>query len=123
MRKAEFLTPLTVRMLPESSDQLWQLTEPLRYYSRVMRREIEVPVDFVTNFVSFAPLKYCGIRAAVVHDFLYSCSDVKRITADRVLLEALHAVGVNEIRAHEMYVAVRACGGAFRNDTPYTLGG
>jgi hypothetical protein len=121
-RKAEFISPLVVRMLPESSDQLWQLVEPLRYYSAILRREIEVPADFVTNFVSFAPLKYTGIRAAVTHDFLYCCSNVKRITADRILLEALHSVEVPEILAHEMYIAVRAFGGGFRDSTPYTLG-
>jgi ubiquinone biosynthesis protein Coq4 len=88
-----------------------------------MKREIVVPADFVTNFVSFAPLKYVGIRAAVVHDFLYCCSNVDRRMADKVLLEALHVVKVRETLAHEMFIAVRACGSAFRDETPYTLGG
>ena len=115
MTLSEFITPLEVRMLPESTNgQSWVLISPLAYRSFLADSIITVPSGFITDFVSFEPLKNVGQRAAVLHDFLYSCEDVDRKFADRLLHEALDSVGVNRILADIMYEAVRLFGGGHR---------
>lgn len=111
---AEFLTPLTVRLLPETDQPVWQLVEPLQYRSDVAGVIIEAPAGFVTDFVSFSPLKNVGQRPAVIHDYLYSCFNVDRQLADAVLREALRAVGVDAVLAETMYEAVRLFGDGHR---------
>lgn len=111
---SEFKTPLEVRMLPEADEQNWVLTAPLVYQSDVMGVTITVPAGFVTDFVSFEPLKHLGQRPAVVHDYLYSCPDVERGIADDVLREALESVGINHLLAWDMFIAVRLFGASHK---------
>lgn len=119
---SEFKTPLDVRMLPEMDDQNWMLLDPLIYKSDIMGL-ITVPEGFITNFVSFEPLKNIGQRPATVHDYLYSCSDVDREMADNVLREALESVGISQMLANAMFFAVRNFGSTFKktaeNEYPY----
>lgn len=110
----EFHTTLDVRLLPETDNPKWQLINQLVFFSEVMDEFICVPEGFITDFVSFEPLKNVGQRAAVVHDYLYSCSDIDRKTADRVLLEALECTGVDQDLAAAMYDAVRLFGGGHK---------
>ena len=101
-------------MLPEMDNQNWQLISPLVYESAAAGKTVTVPAGFITDFVSFAPLKNIGQRAAVVHDFLYSLPEFDRGIADEVLKEALESVGVSAILAIDMFVAVRAFGGSHK---------
>ena|ERR1017187_4736661 len=111
---SEFKTCLEVRFLPETSSAVWFLLSPLVYESDVYGGAITVPVGFITDFVSFEPLKNIGQRAAVIHDFLYSLSDFDREMADEILHEALESVGVNNVLADEMFAAVRLFGGSHK---------
>lgn len=111
----DFLTPLSVRLLPEGGDPRWQLIEPLVYSSAILGT-VTVPAGFITDFVSFAPLKNVGHRAAVVHDYLYSCGDVERETADLVLKEALELTVSDEALIENMFVAVRLFGGGHKEN-------
>lgn len=120
---SEFKTTLEVRLLPESESAIWQLTKPLVYYSDVMNCLITVPEGFVTDFVSFEPLKNIGQRPAVVHDFLYSCLDVDREVADKVLCEALKYCGVHDELADSMFIAVRVFGGGHKDNLYSFYGG
>jgi hypothetical protein len=104
-----FKTPLDVRMLPESDATRWMLLSPLVYDSPLAGM-ITVPTGFITDFVSFEPLKDLGQRPAVVHDYLYTTGTVPRETADEVLLEALQSVGVDDALARAMFDAVRLFG-------------
>lgn len=104
-----FQTPLEVRMLPESDATRWMLLSPLVYES-AQAGIITVPPGFITDFVSFEPLKDIGQRPAVVHDYLYTTGVVSRRTADEVLLEALESVGVDDALALAMFNAVRLFG-------------
>ena len=120
---SEFHSTLDVRMLPEMDDQNWMLIAPLVYQSDVMKCNIVVPVGFITNYVSFAPLKDKGQRAAVLHDYLYSCSDINKSLADKVLREALESVGISQMLANAMYFAVLSFGSTFKktaeNEYPF----
>jgi len=112
---SEFKTCLEVRLLPENNGgPRWQLVAPLVYSSEVMGCDIPVPGGFITDFVSFALLKNVGHRASVIHDYLYSCSDVAREMADKVLCEALACTGVDEELRDAMYEAVRLFGGGHK---------
>ena len=107
---SEFKTPLEVRLLPEGGKAIWMLITPLVYFSNVLQRNLEVPEGFVTDFVSFEPLKGVGIRSAVIHDFMYKTKCVSKSKADKVFLEELEATGVPELMAHAMFTAVKLFG-------------
>jgi hypothetical protein len=113
---SEFHTPLDVRMLPEMDDQNWMLIGQLVYQSDILDKTIIVPVGFITDFVSFGPLKNLGQRPAVVHDLLYSTEGFDRELADKVLREALECVGVEQALADAMFIAVRAFGGGHKEN-------
>lgn len=111
---SEFMTTLDVRMLPETEGGArWMLLAPLVYDSETLGTVV-VPAGFVTDFVSFEPLKDVGQRAAVVHDYLYSDHGTPRETADTVLREALLVVGVDAMLADAMYDAVRLFGASHK---------
>ena len=120
-----FCSPLKVRLLPETAGiELWQLIEPLSYQSDIVGM-VNVPEGFITDFVSLKVLNYTAHRPAVVHDFLYSCSDVTREQADEVLKEALSVINEDPELIEMMFLAVRAFGGSHRTeaDLKYTLKG
>lgn len=83
--------------------------------------KISVPEDFVTDFASIPrglwnllpPTGYYG-KAAVLHDYLYRCTDVPRDICDRVFLEAMEVLQVKWITRRLMYRAVRIFGGRAR---------
>jgi hypothetical protein len=91
--RAEFLTELDCRYI---NDGQVVLLAPLRYYSNILKSEIDVPAGFVSDFASVprVPIVYeaFGDKAhmeAVVHDYLYQKHLVSKHKADRVFLEAM----------------------------------
>ena len=64
-------------------------------------------------FVVGSPFSPDVIRAAMLHDFLYSHRKVSRIDADDLLYEVMIADGVPRWRALVIHVAVRAVGWLF----------
>jgi len=121
---SEFKSTLDARLLPECPGiEQWSLLAPLIYQSDILG-EITIPAGFITDFVSMKFLNFTAHRPAVVHDFLYSCSNVDRAVADRVLKEALIYICEDYALVEEMYLAVRAFGGSHRaeKDLKYTLG-
>jgi hypothetical protein len=111
-----FKTPLDTRAVEGG----YKLLAPLRYYSTLLDREIEVPTGFVTDFASVPAVARVFISghgkdrwAATVHDYLYSILAYDRKTADRVFLEAMEVSGVNFIKRRAMYRAVRTGGWMF----------
>lgn len=114
---AEFKTVLEVRLLPENDGgPRWQIISPLVYASDVMNCDVIVPPLFITDFVSFVLLKNVGHRASAVHDYLYSCGDVPRELADKVLREALRVTGVPLLLDDAMYEAVRMFGAGHKEN-------
>jgi membrane glycosyltransferase len=120
---SEFKSTLAVRFLPETISAVWMLLEPLVYESDVFGGTITVPAGFVTDFVSFTPLKNIGQRGAVIHDFLYSCGDFDRDMADAVLKEALEYSGINPELAGNMFAAVQLFGARFTRSIYSFYGG
>lgn len=114
IKKAEFLSPLKIQMLPEEDNQRWFLLSPLSFYSAIIKKEITVPAYFITDLVSFFLLKGKAQRPSVVHDFLYACNDVPRELADRIFKEAMRSVGVESTLKIIMYRGVRTFGNIFR---------
>ncbi len=104
---SKFLTGLHVELFdPYANDGtgLWMLTAAFRYYSTLLRKEIEVPYGFVHDFASVPrlPLMYAVAgnryhRAAVVHDYLCRSRQVRRDRADKVFLEAMQLQNREEI--------------------------
>jgi len=114
---SDFKSALEVRLLPEhNGEPRWQLITPLVYQSDVMGRTISVPEGFITDFVSFVLLKNVGHRASVVHDYLYSASNIDRKLADEVLKEALEITGVDDTLCDAMFDAVRLFGGSHKEN-------
>lgn len=112
--KSQFLSTLDIRMLPEENHQRWMLLAPLYYYSKEFGRIIEVPQYFITDLVSFELLKGKAQRPAVLHDYLYACTDVDRKFADKIFEEAMDAVDVEKSLKRTMFKMVRTFGKFFR---------
>lgn len=98
----------------------FQLTSPLRYYSEHLGRIVHVPRGFVADSYSvpraFAWLVHkADRRPAVIHDWLYSVigPHVTQKQADRVLLEAMQAAGMNWLQRRLIYRGPRVAGRFF----------
>ncbi len=95
-----------------------RLCQSLKY--RVGGFQVRVPKGFVSDYATiprflwsiFPPHGYSR-KAAVVHDFLYTCPDCPRVIADAVFLSAMRECGVPPWRRGLMYAAVRLFGWAF----------
>lgn len=119
MTLARFRSPLRMENI---DGRTVKLIHPLRYQTDVgYLGVITVPPGFVTDYASvprgmwnlFPPNgKYTP--AAVVHDYLYRCTDVDRYLCDQVFLEAMHVLGVGWWTRTLMYRAVRIFGGRAR---------
>lgn len=104
---SKFLTALQVELFdPYANDGtgLWMLTAPFRYYSSLLRREVEVPYGFVHDYASVPrlPLIYAATgnryhRPAVLHDYLCRQRHVRRDRADSVFLEAMRLQNREEL--------------------------
>lgn len=112
--KSKFLTELEVKEIGEG---IWELVSPLRYYSELLDKEIEVPSGFFSDFASVPrlPLVYSmyGDRAhreSTLHDWLYYNAFVKRNVADKIFLEAMESRGKSFFIRWGMYLGVRAGG-------------
>lgn len=111
-RPAAFLTTLACERF--DGDELFTLTKPLIYRSKVADTVFVVPASFRTNFVTGREIP--GVawlagtlseEASALHDWLYSSGEVSREMADKVFLEALGVVRKN-VRAREKADGVAA---------------
>lgn len=119
----------------KSRKTIFQLTQPLVYWSPILNAFVVVPKNFWTDYASH-PIKALGFsppyetnRGAVIHDELYSLrfyfirqDDGKfvflvvpktptwRDIFDTVLKEAIEACGLENFRAWAWFFAVRAGG-------------
>lgn len=118
---SEFLSPLRVEYVEpwdfpnngtwneNDGTARWQLTEPLLYYSSLLKRMVEVPTGFRNDLASVPtlPLIYARYgnryaRPAAVHDFLCRRIGeriVPRAKCDKVFLEAMRVENAMEIDA------------------------
>ncbi len=97
----------------------WVLHAPLRYYSPLLARYIEVPRGFNTDFASIPrffhrllPKNGTYDAAAVIHDYLYAQGEVSKEMADLIFKEALECLSIAGWRRTAMYEAVHRFGGA-----------
>jgi hypothetical protein len=107
----------------------FKLITPFRYESTLLGGIIEIPTDFLTDLGSIpravwwwlSPDDYEISYPSVVHDYIYKQKGdvssqplpqkrVDRETADRVLREAMAAVGASAFRQSVVYNAVRDFG-------------
>jgi hypothetical protein len=109
--KSSFLTPLVVEFIDGRN---WKVSEEFDYESFIEGIIIHIPVGFITDFASIPQIFWSLLpptglygKAAVVHDFLYqSAGLVSKAIADRVLLEAMRVLGVNETTCEIIYNGV-----------------
>lgn len=112
---SSFTTPLLLEYL---DGRQFRLLAGFVYETRLVPSgAVYVRAGFVTDFASiprglwnlFPPTGHYG-KAAVVHDWLYRCTDVDRATCDKVFLEAMQVLGVGWFTRRAMYLAVRLFG-------------
>lgn len=111
---AQFLDSLTVT---EIDDDVFEVTgQPFRYQSDIVGL-VSVPVGFRTDFASvprigfiYALLGNTAHQAAVIHDWAYYSDLMDRETADKVLLEAMEATGIEPWKRKAIYWGVRLGG-------------
>jgi len=100
-------------------DRKWKLTKTLIYHSDIAHQAIIVPAGFETDLLStydvpFADTEFdgCNNRAAVIHDYLYSCHMFDRRMCDEILFEACLVEGTSKIKAWIIWLGVRIGGGS-----------
>jgi hypothetical protein len=111
-----FLSPLRVEAL---EGRRWRILEPVVYHVGSPRSPwvIRVPAGFETDFASvprilwpiFPPSGRYS-RAAVVHDWLCTQTDVSRVVGDAVFADAMLVLKVAAWRRWLMFAAVRLYG-------------
>lgn len=91
---------------------------------------VTVPAGYVTDGYSlpgqllqrFQPESADFLLPAILHDWLYDVGTVPRDMCDRILLQAMRAVGVSRVRRFVVYRAVRLGGwGGFAKPLPVNL--
>lgn len=122
---SRFLSKLYLVDADDTDTGKWYLFKPLVYESKVAGRVITVPEGFPTDLASTPriPIIYeaCGniaVRAAVVHDYLYTSGRESRAMADAVLREAAEVTGVSWWQRWAMWAGVRIGGGSHYTATP-----
>lgn len=122
-------TTPTLEML---ADGQWRLSQALVYTSP-KGLKVCVPTGFITDLAS-VPRAFWNLYppfgsyapAAIIHDYLYTCQEIggdpfqeppifgqpiSRSEADKLLLQAMDDLGVNETTCNIIYMAVRVFGG------------
>ncbi len=110
-----------------SDGQHWTLLEPFAYVTAVFPGELrKLVVPAVTQFDGASTPRSIwhlippfGVywRAACLHDHLYRNTTMRREDADAVFLEAMVALGVDQVTRETIYAAVRVAGEhAFEED-------
>lgn len=124
---SKFLSRLYLVDVDDNDTGKWVLFAPLVYESKVAGRTITVPAGFPTDLASTPriPIIYeaCGniaVRAAVVHDYLYTSGRESRAVADAVLREAAEVTGVSWWQRWAMWAGVRLGGGSHYTSVPVT---
>lgn len=122
---SRFLTRLYLVDADETDTGRWYVFKPLLFDSKVAGRIITVPEGFPTDLASTPriPIIYeavgnTAVRAAVVHDYLYTSGRESRAIADAVFREAMEATGVAWWRRWVMWVGVRLGGRSHYTATP-----
>ena len=114
---SQFTEKLIVSL--EKDGTHWTLEKDFEYYTDLLgeRTYIKVPAGFITDFASIPKIFHSFIKdkdkynkAAVVHDWLYSCKIYDRKTADKIFLEAMKVLGIHPIKRYIFYWAVRLFG-------------
>lgn len=122
---SRFLSRLYLVDADDTDTGKWFLFAPLVYESKVANRIITVPAGFPTDLASTPriPIIYeaCGniaVRAAVVHDYLYTSGRESRAIADAVLREAAEVTGVSWWQRWAMWAGVRIGGASHYTADP-----
>lgn len=122
---SKFLSKLYLVDAEDKDTGNWYLYAPLIYESDKAGRIITVPAGFPTDLASTPriPIIYevvgnIAVRAAVVHDYLYTSGRESRAVADAVFLEACQVTGVSWFRRWAMWAGVRVGGASHYTPTP-----
>ena len=118
MNLGKFLTDLSMASI-RGTDK-YRLTKDLAYKTKCAE-VITAPHGFVTNLASIPRVLKIFIDndegvirdAAVIHDYLYSTSchmNITRKDADKVLMEAMQALGAGWLKRRTVYRSVRMFG-------------
>jgi len=115
--ESKFLSTLKIESR-EDSENIWVLTAPLIYQSKVLDKIIEVPVLFQTDLASVPRIPFIfeawGNRAhyeAVLHDFGYRIdSGLAFMEANDLFLEAMMVRGKTTGIRYPMYWGVVIAG-------------
>lgn len=115
MEKSVFLTNLKAE-LKEDRDDVWIITQPLKYWSQLLNCLVTISETFETDFASVprVPLIYSlwGNRAhreATLHDYLFRKDSIPIIScslANEVFLEAMISTGKSWYIKYPMYSGV-----------------
>ncbi len=117
---SSFTKPLIVKFIDGKYWELYNEFDFLFIDKNGIKRTIEIPCGFITDFASiprpFWPIiKPTGLiaKAAIVHDYLYANKIFDRKTCDEIFYIAMRAADVSHWKAYICYLAVRLFGSKF----------
>lgn len=110
------MSQFTTRLIVEPiGKRLWKLQEGFEYHIGTYPSDevITVPKGFVTDFASVPRIFWPIIdpvgehgKAAVIHDYCYSTACYTKSRSDKIFLEAMEVLNVEEWKRETMYYAV-----------------
>lgn len=113
---SQFTTPCRVEIIGKN---LFSLTEPFEYHVGTFPSLVilTVPPNFITDFASVPRIFWSIIspidthaKAAVLHDFMYVTAPFERLVCEKIFLEALTVLKVEEWKRTCIYNSVRWLG-------------
>lgn len=103
-----------ISLIPRGSTR-WEVEED--YKVVVLENTIEIPKGFISDLASIPRVMWVVFppfgrytEASVVHDYLYSTSEMSRKECDQVFLALMLQNNVGPFTAKTMYYAVRLFG-------------
>ena len=79
--KSRFLTPLITEELMGSVYA--KLVQPFKYYSELLDKVIEVPVEFIFDYESVPIIKGTSKRGGLIHDYFSRYDSIPIVTKQR----------------------------------------
>jgi hypothetical protein len=114
MMKAHFMNDLKADLIGD--DKIWELLEPLAYYSAILGKLIIVPKGFQTDLASVprVPILYTiwggrAHREGVLHDYLYRIDSDPATSFDQanaIFMEAMASRGKSWFVRYPMWWGV-----------------
>lgn len=120
-----YLNPIILRVVDSNaSNSIYSIESDLFYYSPLTELTYVIPEGFITDLASIPKILQSVVKSdgellesSIIHDYLYTYTNISRSLADEVFREAMTIYKVKRWKLYISYWTVRLFGGSrFDND-------